>query len=166
MMRRVFISHSSKDKRAVREIAADLEHCGIDVWFDEWELAVGDSLIEAISRGIDRSSWLAVVLTPHSVSSAWVQKELSAALARELAKKKVYVLPILLSDCRVPTFLRDKVYADFRTDYRKGFESLLRRIDPKRFSGERGEGEASMGRILGWERPDGSYVYGRHPESF
>jgi molybdate-binding protein len=33
----VFISHSSKDKPAVRELAEKLKTDGIRVWFDEWK---------------------------------------------------------------------------------------------------------------------------------
>ena len=59
-----------------------------------------------------------------------VEKELSSALARELESRQVFVLPILYRDCQVPLFLKDKVYADFRTSYDLGLETLLERIDP------------------------------------
>lgn len=163
-MRRVFLSHSSADKPFVRKLASDLDQCGIDVWFDEWELGVGDSLHERIAAGMDKSSWLAVVLSINSTRSNWVKKELNAALATELERKKVFVLPILLNECKIPVFLKDKLYADFRSDYSHGFFALMQVIDPKRFPAD--GREPSMARILGWERPDGSYVYGKHPESF
>ncbi|EON79267.1 hypothetical protein ADIS_0272 [Lunatimonas lonarensis] len=36
---------------------------------------------------------------------------------RELNEKKIVVIPILLDNCKVPLFLQEKVYADFRTDF-------------------------------------------------
>jgi len=93
-------------------------------------MKVGDSLGRKIERGILGSGWLAVVLSPDAVGSAWVEKELNSALALELEKKEIFVLPVLHRDCTIPLFLRDKVYADFRADYQIGREALLKRLKP------------------------------------
>ena len=45
--------------------------------------------------------------------SSWVEKELNAALAIELERKDVFVLPLVIDDCDIPVFLKDKLYADF-----------------------------------------------------
>jgi hypothetical protein len=124
----VFLSHSSKDKSFVSRLATDLKSRGVPVWFDQWELRVGDSLTEKIEQGINQSGWLAVVLSKNSASSDWVQKELRAAQARELQDKNVFVLPIIIDDCEIPLFLLDKLYADFRTSYEHGLEALLKRV--------------------------------------
>lgn len=124
----VFLSHSSKDKSFVSRLATDLKSNGVPVWFDQWELKVGDSLSERIESGISQSGWLAVVVSKNSTSSDWVQKELRAAQARELRDKSVFVLPIIIDDCEIPLFLLDKLYADFRSSYDQGLESLLRRV--------------------------------------
>lgn len=124
----VFLSHSSKDKAFVSRLATDLKSRAVPVWFDQWELKVGDSLAERIEEGIDCSGWLAVVLSRNSTASDWVQKELRAAQARELRDKNVFVLPVLIDDCQIPLFLLDKLYADFRTSYEHGLESLLKRV--------------------------------------
>ena len=42
----------------------------------------------------------------------------------ELSGQGVVVVPILLKDCAVPPLLRDRLYADFRTDYDEGLGSL------------------------------------------
>jgi hypothetical protein len=39
----VFLSHSTKDKAAVRPLAERLRKDGLKVWFDEWVLKPGDS---------------------------------------------------------------------------------------------------------------------------
>lgn len=122
----VFLSHSSKDKAFVSRLATDLKSRGIPVWFDQWELKVGDSLTAKIEKGIEASGWLAVVLSTSSATSNWVQKELRAAQARELRDKNVFVLPIVIDDCEIPLFLLDKLYADFRSSYEHGLESLAK----------------------------------------
>lgn len=129
---KIFLSHSSNDNEFVRRLAKDLKLKGVPIWFDEWELKVGDSLNEKISEGIKESGWLAVILSKQSVKSQWVKKELNAALTKELEKRHVFVLPILIEDCEIPIFLRDKVFADFRDNYKSGIEALLRRLIPEK----------------------------------
>jgi hypothetical protein len=112
-MASVFLSHNSKDKAFARKLATRLTESGIEVWIDEAELKVGDSLIQKIGSAIEQADFLAVVLSHNSVNSPWVQKELDLAMQKELAERRVTVLPILKEPCEIPAFLRDKLYADF-----------------------------------------------------
>ena len=100
----IFISYSHADRQFVAKLASDLLKQRIRVWWDEWEIKVGDSLLQKIQEGISTSSYLGVVLSPNSVNSAWVQEELDTALVRQLKEKRVVVLPILLQDCQIPPF--------------------------------------------------------------
>jgi hypothetical protein len=127
----LFISYSSKDTKFVARLAQDLHGRGVEVWWDKWMMKVGDSLHRKIQDGIKNSALLGVVLSPHSVSSPWVEKELNSALMKELEQKEVVVLPILYRDCDVPLFLRDKLYADFRSSYEEGLRALLERVTPR-----------------------------------
>lgn len=129
----VFISYSSKDRDFVERLATDLKSRGLYVWFDQWELKVGDSLIEKINAGITSQDYLVVVLSKTSVRSQWVMKELNAALMKELTERRVVVLPILIEDCDIPTLLSEKVYADFRDDYSSGLDRLLDRFPGQLF---------------------------------
>ena len=62
------------------------------------------------------------------MESEWCKKELAGGLIRELDEKRVVVLPLLLEDCAMPMFLRDKKYADFRTDFDSGLRDVLESI--------------------------------------
>lgn len=124
-MKTIFLSHSSRDREFVNRLARDLQTGGFNVWYDQWRLNVGDSLLEKIQEGIEKASWLVVVLSPHSVKSRWVKEELNLGLARQLAENSVFVLPVLYMDCQIPPFLREKVYADFRNNYNDGLKRLL-----------------------------------------
>ncbi|CAN5642714.1 hypothetical protein BH20VER1_BH20VER1_05470 [soil metagenome] len=121
-----FLSHSSRDKPFIRKLAADLNQAGIDVWFDEQTILVGDSMTEKIGQGLAQSDFFVIALSKNSVSSTWVQKELNNAVIQEVERRAVTVLPIKLDDCDVPAILRDKKYADFSKSYRNGFDGLLR----------------------------------------
>ena len=103
---------------------------GVKVWLDEAELKVGDSLISKVSASIDEMQYLGVVLSPNSVDSGWVKEELNQVLIRQLSDRHTSVLPIMLADCQVPGFLRDRLYADFRDpgDYDTALRKLLTSI--------------------------------------
>jgi hypothetical protein len=47
---------------------------------------------------------------------------------RELDEKRVVVLPVLVEDCEIPIFLREKMYADLRGDFETGLHSILSAI--------------------------------------
>jgi hypothetical protein len=99
-----------------------------NIWIDQWELHVGDSLINKIQQAIQGASRLLVILSKASVESEWCKKELSSGLIRELEEKRVVVLPVLMEDCAIPMFLRDKLYADFRSNFDTGLRAVLEAI--------------------------------------
>lgn len=121
----VFISYSHADKTFVDKLAATLVRNRAHVWVDTWELNVGDSIIQRVQDALTEASALLVILSKASVESDWCRKELNAGLMRELSEKKVIVLPVLLEDCTIPLFLREKMYADFRTSFDDGLRKLL-----------------------------------------
>jgi predicted nucleotide-binding protein len=122
---KVFISYSHEDRDFAQRLAKDLLSNRILVWWDDWMIRVGDSLLKKIEEGLSTSSYLGIILTPASVASSWVREELNAALLRQLEERRVFVLPILAQDCQIPLLLRDKKYADFRTSYDEGLSQLL-----------------------------------------
>lgn len=124
----VFISYSHADKTFVDKLAAHLVKRNAHVWVDSWELNVGDSILGRVQEAIQDSSALLVILSKASVQSEWCKKELSAGLMRELDEKRVVVLPVLLEDCEIPIFLREKMYADFRSDFDKGVSKIVNAI--------------------------------------
>jgi formylglycine-generating enzyme required for sulfatase activity len=130
-MRTVFISYSSKDRDFAERLATDLRASGAGVWFDQWEIKVGDSIAQKINDGIHDNDYLAVVLSPDSVASAWVRKELNVAMMKELNRRSVVVLPILYRDCKIPSLIADKRYADFRKSYEAGFSEVVRVLAPE-----------------------------------
>jgi hypothetical protein len=121
----VFISHSHQDKEFVDKLAAQLLMHNEYVWLDRWEIKVGDSLLDKVQGAIRSASALIIVLSKASVASEWCRKELNAGLMRELEEKRVVVLPLLLENCNMPVFLKDKKFADFRKDFDAGLRETL-----------------------------------------
>jgi len=124
----IFISYSHSDKAFVNKLALNLVKHDAHVWVDTWELNVGDSILNRVQEAIQVSSALLIVLSNASVASEWCKKELNAGLMRELDEKKVVVLPVLVEDCEIPVFLREKLYADFRKDFKTGLKALVEAV--------------------------------------
>jgi len=130
----IFLSHNSEDKPFVRELKSRLEAQGVkDVWLDEAEIMVGDSLIKKIEEGLKGARYIGVVLSPRSVKSAWVERELEIAINREILTGEVVVLPLLYEKCDLPAFLTGKMYANFTSpsEFDEGVAKLLRRLKVK-----------------------------------
>lgn len=123
--KKVFISHSSKDKEFVRWLAVDLANAGHPPWLDEWKIRVGESIPTKVSQGIQTCDAMVVVLSEHAVTSKWVENEWQAKYWEEIVEGQIKVLPVLARQCEIPTLLKTKKYANFTQSYNEGLESLL-----------------------------------------
>jgi hypothetical protein len=88
-----FISHATEDKKFVRPLAETLKENGFRVWYDEFELEIGDSLRESIDKGLVNSRYGIVVISQQFLSKNWTQYELNSLVAKEIDGEKV-ILPI------------------------------------------------------------------------
>jgi hypothetical protein len=80
----VFVSHAGEDKDdLVRPLAERLSGMGLRVWYDESVLKPGDSLRRSIDRGLSKSRFGVVVLSPSFFRKEWPSKELDALVALE-----------------------------------------------------------------------------------
>lgn len=93
MKPKIFLSHSKKDKQLIQRIANDLRSSGIDVWYDEWEIPVGDSIRKKIFEdGIPNCDAFFVYLSDYSVDSYWVQKELDSAIFKDSEERNSFLI--------------------------------------------------------------------------
>jgi hypothetical protein len=91
----VFISHATEDKESiVRPLAHALRARDVDVWYDEFELRVGDSLRRKIDAGIARSRFGLVVFSKAFFAKNWPQYELDGLVARDISGGGGRLLPI------------------------------------------------------------------------
>jgi len=108
-----FISYFSGDKDFVRRLARDLQLREVEVWHDQSEIEIGDSVSSKIEEGLARSYTFLIVLSPEALTRPWVKEELRAAYALRLAGE-FKIFPILYKECPLPKFLADYKFADFR----------------------------------------------------
>ncbi len=125
----IFISYNHSDRGTAESLAKILVQAKQHVWIDKWELNAGDSLIERIESALGDADAILVLLSKSSVESEWCKKELRSGLVRELEEKSVLVIPIVLDDCKIPLFLREKLWIDFRKDKDEQLGLLLRSLE-------------------------------------
>jgi tetratricopeptide (TPR) repeat protein len=116
----VFLSHNSKDKPIVEQIAHKLEAKCIKVWLDKWNLIPGDPWQEDLEDALDESQTIAVFVGPHDISP-WENEEMRSAIEERVQDKKRRVIPVLLPGAPdntklvLPRFLKRLTWVDLRT---------------------------------------------------
>ena len=123
---RVFLCHSSEDKRKVRNLCGNLRRDGIDPWLDEERLLPGQDWEQEIRKAVKNSDAVVVCLSNGSINKqGFIQKELRFALdiADEQTDGIIFLIPLKLEECELPDRLKHLHYVElFRP---KGYERLL-----------------------------------------
>ncbi|MBP85696.1 MAG: hypothetical protein CMJ64_03110 [Planctomycetaceae bacterium] len=126
----VFLSHSSADKAAVRDLAQRLKGDGLRVWLDEWVIQPGDSIPLAIEQGLESSRTLVLVMSTAAFDSEWVTLERHTALFRDPTNQQRRFIPLRLDGCERIT--EDTMSIGQRSrgkqsgENRNGFECICR----------------------------------------
>jgi hypothetical protein len=151
MAQSVFVIHDVLDKPFARRLAIALSLAGATGWLDEAETGqIRDTLIRNIGKEILGDIYLAVILSPNSVGSDCVQREIEIALNRREAGLTITVLPLLYKNCAIPAFMADKICADFRDP--ANYPSMLRRIFDRLKLGRAGKESVLSAGIAGiWQ---------------
>jgi hypothetical protein len=94
--RDVFLCHAHYDKSEyARPLAAALGWRGVSCWVDEAQIGPGDSIIEAVSEGLENARYVVVLITERFLARNWTQKELNSALSREIRTGVPIVIPVV-----------------------------------------------------------------------
>ncbi len=126
----VFLSHNSKDRAAVQELAEALRDQGILPWVDTEQMLAGERFAPALEEVLDTVEAVAVVVGPNGIGR-WHEMEYGVALQAAVEDREIgrslRLIPVLLPGApgRLPAFLR----GFGRVDLRKGVEDLDSLID-------------------------------------
>ncbi len=111
--RDVFISHASEDKEAIaRPLTEALAARGYTVWFDEYEIVLGDSLRRKIERGLAQSRLGVVILSKSFFAKEWPKQELNALYSRLVGGEENVIVPIWHQMTREQVADHDVLLAD------------------------------------------------------
>ena len=94
----IFISHATADDPFVRDLRQALESLGLTVWMDSRNLRGGDKLARQVEQAIEEARQVIVVLSPHTINSPWVRREIGKVLEVEKRRRDedYRVIPLLL----------------------------------------------------------------------
>ncbi|MFD3504296.1 toll/interleukin-1 receptor domain-containing protein [Streptomyces sp. NPDC058676] len=130
-MASVFVSHRVVDAELAEKLAAQIRSAGHTVWLDEWEIGLGDSIVQRMAEGLEASRFLVLCYSEAGVDSPWMGREWMSALARQLQSEEVRILPVRLSGGTAPAILADVKYADLTADWDSGVQELCAALGPR-----------------------------------
>jgi len=118
-MPKVFVSHSNQNKDEIPLIVDGLKRAGFGVWVDYENIRGSADWLCEIQAGIERCDAVVTVLSKASLGSVWVERE--CLYAFQLGKP---LFTALLDNLRLPLYLVNIQYCDFREDFAGGSKQL------------------------------------------
>ncbi|HXR40482.1 MAG TPA: toll/interleukin-1 receptor domain-containing protein [Terracidiphilus sp.] len=92
----LFISYSTHDQEFAERIYADLQAKGVRCWFAPHDMRSGKTVHEQIDLAIHLQDRLLLILSPASMRSSWVKREIFKAHNREATENRRVLYPISL----------------------------------------------------------------------
>jgi hypothetical protein len=125
--REVFLSHSSLDRQFATDLAGVIRRHGIPIWYSQTNILGAQQWQDEIGAALQRCDWFALVLSPQSVGSMWVKRELSYALQQNRFENRI--VPIVHQPSRIEDLswaLSIFQMVDFTGLLDDGYRNLLR----------------------------------------
>jgi len=144
-----FFSYCREDSGFALRLAGDLKAAGANVWLDQLDIIPGERWDRSVEDALTDCRRMVVILSPASVSSVNVMDEVSVAIEEQKT-----VIPVIYRDCTVPFRLRRVQHVDFRQDYARGFQELLKALALGQSAGQSGSVASDVGRQSQSNVPD------------
>src|SRR3954454_14632462 len=114
----VFLSHSNLDQPCAAAVVEVMRRHGIPLWYSQTNILGAQQWHDEIGAALKRCDWFALVLSPNSVESMWVKRELLFALQQNRFQDRI--IPVVYQDCDFERL--SWVLSSFqRVDFQKGF---------------------------------------------
>ncbi|ANZ41723.1 hypothetical protein BBK82_43040 [Lentzea guizhouensis] len=140
----VFVSYASADEafaeRVARAVEADRSGPPLRAFYAPWVIGPGADIAASLESGLQRSRFVALVISPEALGSPWVRQERFTAIWRDPAASRASLIPLLRRDSEVPDLLGRLRHIDFRadSDFAAGMAELIAAVRgrPVRRDGE------------------------------
>jgi tetratricopeptide (TPR) repeat protein len=136
---KVFLSHSTKDKEFVQQLAAAIIGARCEAWLCEVGVEKHENFVAKIEQGLKWCDVALVVWSPDAAASKWTEEEWTSVLARQVAEQKTRLGIVMLRDQPLPELLRTKNYIDARRNQAEALKQVVEWLDQresvKRFLG-------------------------------
>ena len=127
--KKIFLSHSSKDKPIVDLYFNELQKTEIKVWYDREEIIPGDSITSKINEGLSECELGVLFMSDNFLSkhSGWTEAESNYFIsARMKNTKSLIVVNLGVALDNIPPLLQDYLYIDAKSD--KAVNELIRAV--------------------------------------
>jgi hypothetical protein len=121
----IFIPYSYGDRESAQKLAGALRRDRVSPWIEGVEMTVGDSLIHRLANTARPINLVVPIISAASVTSDWVERELTTVMSKELAGRRAIVLSVRIDDCALPAFLKGRPFVDFHTlGWNRAYENI------------------------------------------
>jgi hypothetical protein len=101
----VFISYARKDETYAAKLRDALVRAGLHVW-EQRDVSPGDNWARATGKALDEADAVVVLLSPDSMASDWVRREIEFTISSPRFKGRL--IPVLVRPTpEVPWILRE-----------------------------------------------------------
>jgi hypothetical protein len=126
-MQKIFISYSSKDKKAALTICDAIEARGYSCWISCRDIDPGENFQEAIVKAIRSTPLVVLVFSANSNNSSEIKKEIALASQNSVTVIPVRVEDVIPSDAFVYEFAT-RQWIDLFGDWERAMKQLLAHI--------------------------------------
>lgn len=115
----VFISYAREDLRQATEIRQFVLARSFAVWMDVFDILPGELWDIRIQHGLRTADFVLLCLSERSVSKrGYLQREVKKAvdLATEMLDNDIYLLPVRIDPCELPSSLSGYQWVDYYRD--------------------------------------------------
>lgn len=110
---KVFLSYVNSDREKAHRLAQQLERHGLSIWLADQELMPGENWALRIGEALDKADALVVLITPESMRSDEVRREIDYALASDRFAGRVFPVVAGKTD-DIPWILRHLKLLDLK----------------------------------------------------
>ncbi len=128
---RVFVCYSRRNEETVKELCTWLRAEGAEPWLDQDSMHPGDAWEDEIRQAVKAADIFLVCLSSQVVGRrAYVHKEIRFALDEALSvpEGQIYIVPLKLDPCDLPSSLARWQAVDYFADYEKALSGLRKTL--------------------------------------
>lgn len=107
----IFVSYSRRNLTFVTQLVKDLQQAGLAVWFDQISIQPGDIWEAAIEQGLKEAIVVVVIISPDSMASEYVRKEVNFA-----QESDQLILPVLYQPAQLFLNLQTIQWVDLSSE--------------------------------------------------
>jgi len=113
-LKTIFVSYSHQDNVFAKKLVSWLEGQGHTVWMDKNKILPGANYVSSIAEGIGNADAFLPLLSPDSVKSKWVAKEIMYALESDKD-----IIPVLVQFAEIPEHIKFAITGIHHVDFER-----------------------------------------------